>query len=59
VGGSWVEDSRNLIEITQFKDKHDVECAAEYLAVKGIDPGAYCTVFNLYIRPWLFGEVSW
>jgi UTP-glucose-1-phosphate uridylyltransferase/mevalonate kinase len=59
VGGSWVEDSRNLIEITQFKEKPDVEYAAEYLAVDGLDPGTYLTVFGLYILgPRLFEELE-
>jgi UTP-glucose-1-phosphate uridylyltransferase len=53
VGGVWVDgdDRRDLIQISQFKEKPDREFAAEYLSVEKLDPGTYLTVFGLYILP--------
>jgi len=53
VGGEWLsadeDEKRDLLTITRFKEKPDVEYAREYLAIEGLPPGSYLTVFGLYI----------
>jgi UTP-glucose-1-phosphate uridylyltransferase/mevalonate kinase len=53
VGGEWIStesgEKRDLLTITRFKEKPDIEYAREYLAVEGLPPGSYFTVFGLYI----------
>ncbi|MGA2764949.1 MAG: sugar phosphate nucleotidyltransferase [Spirochaetia bacterium] len=51
VGGMWVEgeSNRDLLEISQFKEKPSAEFADEYLRIDGLPPGMYLTVFGLYI----------
>jgi UTP-glucose-1-phosphate uridylyltransferase/mevalonate kinase len=53
VGGSWLdgEPHRDLVDIGMFKEKPDREFAAEYLAVDGLPPDTFLTVFGLYILP--------
>jgi UTP-glucose-1-phosphate uridylyltransferase len=53
VGGVWAEgdDRRDLLQISQFKEKPSLEFAAEHLAVEGLDRDTYLTVFGLYILP--------
>jgi UTP-glucose-1-phosphate uridylyltransferase/mevalonate kinase len=53
VGGEWVSadsgERRDLLTITRFKEKPDLEYAREYLTIDGLEPGTYFTVFGLYI----------
>ncbi len=53
VGGSWVIDQgegvRDLLEITEFKEKPDVSYAEEYLAIEGLGADTFLTVFGLYL----------
>lgn len=65
VGGSWatglegMKDRHSLLEISELKEKPDVEYAAEHLAVEGLSPKHYLTVFGLYIlKPTIFGELE-
>jgi UTP-glucose-1-phosphate uridylyltransferase len=66
VGGSWVADQalapdsrRNLLEITEFKEKPDGAYASEYLAVDGLGGDRFLTVFGLYLlRPSIFAELE-
>jgi UTP-glucose-1-phosphate uridylyltransferase/mevalonate kinase len=53
VGGEWFStvagEKRDLLTITRFKEKPDIEYAREYLSIDGLPPGSYFTVFGLYI----------
>jgi UTP-glucose-1-phosphate uridylyltransferase/mevalonate kinase len=66
VGGSWVFDQaeaagegRDLLEITEFKEKPDVNYAQEYLAIDGLGSDTFLTVFGLYLlKPSIFEELE-
>jgi UTP-glucose-1-phosphate uridylyltransferase/mevalonate kinase len=53
IAGEWLPDDtevkRELLTITRFKEKPDVEFAREFLSIEGLPPATYLTVFGLYI----------
>jgi len=53
IGGEWLPAEaggrRSFVEITRFKEKPDREFAREYLAMEGLPPDSFLTVFGLYI----------
>ena len=54
VGGIWMEQNR-LLNITEFAEKPTVDYARSNLAVAGLPPGDYLTLFGQYIvKPQLF-----
>jgi len=53
------DSRRNLLEITEFKEKPDVAYASEYLTVDGLGGDRFLTVFGLYLlRPSIFAELE-
>ncbi|MGA2545225.1 MAG: sugar phosphate nucleotidyltransferase [Rectinemataceae bacterium] len=53
VGGEWVSTeasfTHDLITITRFKEKPDIEFAREQLSIPDLPPSSFLTVFGLYI----------
>jgi UTP-glucose-1-phosphate uridylyltransferase/mevalonate kinase len=53
VGGEWLpseeEGRRDMIAISRFKEKPDIEFAREQLAIADLPPDSFLTVFGLYI----------
>jgi UTP-glucose-1-phosphate uridylyltransferase/mevalonate kinase len=63
VGGEWLsaeeEGEYDLLTITKFKEKPDIEFAREQLSVSGLPQGSFLTVFGLYIlNPGLLDELE-
>lgn len=61
VGGSWAEgeEGKDILEISQLKEKPDSEFAKEYLTVERLPEGTYLTVFGLYLlMPGIFDELN-
>jgi UTP-glucose-1-phosphate uridylyltransferase/mevalonate kinase len=54
VGGVW-ENAGEVLSITEFHEKPDVEYARKHLQVEGMEPDTFLTVFGLYIlKPRIF-----
>jgi UTP-glucose-1-phosphate uridylyltransferase len=53
IGGEWLSpetgDKRDMITITRFKEKPDIEFAREQLSIEDLPPSSFLTVFGLYI----------
>ena len=53
VGGEWLPSEagapQDLIAITRFKEKPDIEYAREQLTIPDLPPASFLTVFGLYI----------
>ncbi len=48
VAGEW-RDSDDILTITEFAEKPDVEYARQHLAVERIEPDTFLTVFGIYV----------
>jgi len=48
VAGVW-QNGREVLDITEFAEKPDLEYARANLQVEGLDPDTFLTVFGLYI----------
>jgi len=58
VGGQWQERDR-LLSVTEFKEKPDEEYARTHLAVEGMDPNDFLSVFGLYVlEPSIFSYLA-
>lgn len=53
VGGEWLAigggEKRDLISISQFKEKPDIEYAREHLGIESLPRSSFLTVFGLYV----------
>jgi UTP-glucose-1-phosphate uridylyltransferase/mevalonate kinase len=54
VGGVW-EDRDEVLALTEFKEKPNLEYAREHLEVEGMEPDKFLSVFGIYVlKPTIF-----
>lgn len=47
--GRWKDETRQLIEITEFSEKPDVDYARKHLQVDGVEADHFLTIFGQYV----------
>jgi UTP-glucose-1-phosphate uridylyltransferase/mevalonate kinase len=60
VGGIWTnETDKNILNISIFKEKPNLQFASEYLNIDGMSEGNYMAIFGLYVlMPSIFTELE-